>query len=164
MHEEAYLLCEVDPERSAWYCMSREITSSRTHSPSSSKNLSILTAGEHFHGYYSLCQEHFKATLRKCIEFHCCLTVVWECCGVSMRLSCARVNHRIDNISVLLHLDEQTWARCWTVWVVEPVVLCLCRFYYGKNWFPVPSKSKTLSLTLDLGQLPIIYIYISIYL
>ena len=39
-----------------------------------------------------------------------CVRVSW-CCGVSMRLSCAGVNHRVD-ITVLLYPEEDAVEMC----------------------------------------------------
>lgn len=109
------------------------------HRASSSQNLSISAAGEHFHGYYSLGQEHFKATWPKCIELHCCLTVAWECRGVVVLAWDCLVP---GWITVLISLFCYIWRKMLWRCVAETVMLCLHRLYYGEIWLPVPSKAK----------------------
>lgn len=46
--------------------------------------------------------------------------------------------------------------------VAETVMLCLYRFYYGKSKNFLCYQKQRSKLDADLGQLPIIYIYIYI--
>lgn len=75
------------------------------------QTLSINNSGEHPNANHSHSLEDIEATKPKCIETHCCLKVVWECCGVSMRNVTCQGGYYVNTSSGLLFLDELTWDK-----------------------------------------------------